>query len=197
MPLSDDKSFSLLKQSEFHLWFQKAEKAVKEVEYIHLELTVPAVNELRYAGYHVSNYLENTERTDELNRAVGHCKRAIYDAYEASILYNIKGFRAFKRDYASVVVSEVLADYNDLHYKVTTILKFVQSVDKEAKDQHYAVCSQYHDELKDIIEKLDSARDELNKKIRIERNKSFYVIIGTVIAFLSAIIALVAYLGCR
>lgn len=55
----------------------------------------------------------------------------------------------------------------------------------------------YHHELKDIIEKLDSARDELNKKIRIERNKSFYVIIGTVVAVLSVIIALVAYLGCR
>ena len=195
MPLSDDKSFSLLKRSEFHLWFQKAEKAVKEVEYIHLELTVPAVNELRYAGYHVSNYLENTERTDELSRAVGHCKRAIYDAYEASILYNIKGYRAVKSDYATVVISEVLSDYNDLHYKVTTILKFVQSVDKETKDQHYAVCKQYHHELKDIIEKLDSARDELNKKIRIERNKSFYVIIGAVIALLSAIIALFAFLG--
>ena len=197
MPLSDDKSFSLLKQSEFHLWFQKAEKAVKEVEYIHLELTVPAVNELRYAGYHVSNYLENTERIDELTRAVGHCKRAIYDAYEASILYNIKGFRAFKGDYATLVISEVLADYNDLHFKVATILKFVQSVDKETKDQHYAVCKQYHQELNEIIEKLDSAREELNKKIRIERNKSFYVIIGTVVAVLSTIIALVAYLGCR
>ena len=140
MPLSDDKSFSLLIQSEFHLWFKKAEKAVKEVEYIHTELTMPAVNELRYAGYHVSNYLENTELTDELNRAVGHCKRAIYDAYEASILYNIKEFRAFKEDYGKVVISEVLADYSELHFRVTSILEFFQSIDKETKDEHYAAC---------------------------------------------------------
>ncbi len=197
MPFSDEKSFSLLKQSEFHLWFKKAEKAVKEVEYIHAELTMPAVNELRYAGYHVSNYLENTERVDELNRAVGHCKRAIYDAYEASILYNIKEFRAFKEDYGTVVISEVLADYSHLHYRVTNILEFLRSIDKETKDQHYAACNQYHKEIKDIIIKLDSAREELNKKIRIERKKSFLAVAGMAVAILSAAIALLAYFGCH
>ena len=193
MPLSDDKSFSLLIQSEFHLWFKKAEKAVKEVEYIHTELTMPAVNELRYAGYHVSNYLENTELTDELNRAVGHCKRAIYDAYEASILYNIKEFRAFKEDYGKIVISEVLADYSELHFRVTSILEFFQSIDKETKDEHYAACKQYHLELRDIIKKLDSVREELNKKIRIDRRKSFIAISGVVVALLAAVFALAAY----
>ena len=197
MPLSDEKSFSLLKQSEFHLWFKKAEKAVKEVEYIHLELTVPAVNELRYAGYHVSNYLENTEITDELTRAVGHCKRAIYDAYEASILYHIKEFRDFNSDYATVVISEVLADYNNLHYKVASILTFLQSIDKDTKDEHYADCKRYHLELRDIITKLNSAREELNKKIRIERKRSFLAITGTALAVLSVVIALVSYFGCH
>jgi hypothetical protein len=197
MPPSDDKSFSLLKQSEFHLWFKKAEKAVKEVEYIHAELTMPAVNELRYAGYHVSNYLENTELLDELNRAVGHCKRAIYDAYEASILYNIKEFRAFKEDYGTVVISDVLTDYTNLHYRVTTILEFLRSIDKETKDQHYEACKQHHQELKDIVIKLDSSREELNKKIRIERKKSFVAIASIALAVLSAVIALVSYFGCH
>ncbi|MGB7510565.1 MAG: hypothetical protein WBP54_04660 [Pelodictyon phaeoclathratiforme] len=197
MPLSDEKSFSLLKQSEFHLWFKKAEKAVKEVEYIHAELTMPAVNELRYAGYHISNYLEDTELLDELNRAVGHCKRATYDAYEASILYNIKEFRAFKEDYGTVVISEVLADYSHLHYRVTSILEFLRSIDKETKDQHYAACKQHHQELKDIIIRLDSAREELNKKIKIERKKSFVAIAGIAVAVLSSVIALLTYLGCN
>lgn len=193
MPSSYEKAFSHLIDSEFHLWFKKAEKAVKEVEYIHAELSIPAVNELRYAGYHISNYLENTELTDELKRAVGHCKRAIYDAYEASILYNIKEFRSFKEDYDKVVISEVLADYSVLQFRVTSILEFFQSIDKETKDEHYAACKQYHQELKDIIKKLDSAREELNKKIRIERKKSFVAISGVIVTLLAAIVAVATY----
>lgn len=195
MPLSDDQSFSLLIGSEFHLWFKKAEKAVKEVEYIHAELTIPAVNELRYAGYHISNFLENTGLTDELKRAVGHCKRAIYDAYEASILFHIKEFRAFREDYRSVVISDVLADYSELHYRVSGILEFFQSIDKETKDEHYAACREHHLELKEIMKKLDSAREELNKKILNERKKSFIAISGTAAAFLAAIIAFVAFMA--
>ena len=76
-------------------------------------------------------------------------------------------------------------------------MEFLRSIDKETKEQHYEACKQHHQELKDIIIKLDSAREELNKKIRIERNKSFIAIAGIAVAVLSAVIALLAYLGCH
>ncbi len=195
-PPDENSPISLLNKAGFSSWFKKAEQAVKEVEYIHVELTMPAVNELRYAGYHISNFLENPAVTDELDRAIGHCKRAIYDAYEASILYHIKEFRAFNSDYSTVVVSEVIADYNEIHYKVTSILDFIRGIDKETKDEHYSACKQHHNELKEIIKRLGSAREELNKKIRFERKKSFISIITTVVAIFSLIVAIAAYFGC-
>ena len=195
-PHDEHSPFSLLKEAGFSSWFKKAEQAVKEVEYIHVELTMPAVNELRYAGYHIANFLDNPAAADELDRAIGHCKRAIYDAYEASILYQIKEFRVFNDDYRNIVVSEVLADYNDIHHKVTGILDFIRDTDKETKDEHYSACKQHHNELKEIIKRLNSAREELNKKIRSERKKSFISIITVVVAVFALIVAIASYLGC-
>lgn len=195
-PPDENSPIVLLKNAGFSSWFKKAEQAVKEVEYIHVELTLPAVNELRYAGYHISNFLDNPALTDELNRAIGHCKRSIYDAYEASILYHIKEFRAFNDDYRTVVVSEVLADYNEIYYKITSILEFIRGIDKETKDEHYNACKQYHNDLKEVIMRLNAAREELNKKIKVERKKSFISIITTVVAILSLIIAIAAFFGC-
>lgn len=65
--------------------FLEAEKSIKDCENITNELPQGAVNELRYAGKHLTKFLLEEDK-EELNKFYRHCKRAQYDAQELSIL---------------------------------------------------------------------------------------------------------------
>jgi hypothetical protein len=43
------------------------------------------VNQLRYAGNHLLEYLISSEES-QLSEAEGHCSRALFDAYEVEAL---------------------------------------------------------------------------------------------------------------
>ncbi len=71
--------------------FKKAEKLIKTAEHASAELPFPAVNELRYAGYH---YIESDkklcegnekEAIEEMRKALNHARRAVYDVLEFRI----------------------------------------------------------------------------------------------------------------
>ncbi len=177
---------NLLDSSFSHL-FQQAEAAVKEVELSQQELIIPAINELRYAGYHITKLINRPELSDELTKAENHCKRAIYDAYEANILFLIAEVKTFKDDYRNTIINNIVPDYTEYQTQVKEIISFVQVTDKETKEEHYTKCLKYNQQLKKIVTKLDGAREELNKQIKLERRKSQLLIVGIVLAVLGII----------
>lgn len=75
-----------------------------------LELEIPSINELRYAGRHlldaIASMFSDIDKAfciininSELNESLDHCKRALFDAYEMGLLYNIKEIQYFKDDF--------------------------------------------------------------------------------------------------
>lgn len=54
-----------------------ADKVMKDVQAFVEEAGIPAINELRYAGYHLLNAISpldaDSSTSDELMRAVNHC----------------------------------------------------------------------------------------------------------------------------
>ncbi len=188
-----DKHFSVLKNSGVYLLFQQAEDAIEETEVTRNELIIPAVNELRYAGYHITNFINDPSKTNEIKLAEGHCKRAIYDAYEASILYLISQFNKFKDDYRTVVISSVVPNIAEYNIKLDDVVKFVTTIDKETKVEHYQRCSNFYTQLSTIIKELDSSRDDLNILFAKERNSSIML----VLAFLGVLLAAIALVTSR
>jgi len=178
-----------LKQSDLTGLFQQAEDAIKDAEVNHTELIVPAVNELRYAGYHITNFLNDPSRTEEIRLAESHCKRATYDAYEASILFFVSEFKKFKDDYRNVTVGQIVPKFNEYNAFVNETIFFIKKIDKETKVEHYKKCQASNEKLSKIIIELDNAREELNKLIVKERRSSM-IAICAVLTLLVGILAL-------
>jgi len=85
--------------------FTLAERNIKRSEILSTELSVPAINQLRYAGHHLSKYISESDedkRNEELSRAAQHCQKAIRDSYEISVLYLLEQISSFRSEYSSL-----------------------------------------------------------------------------------------------
>ena len=182
IPLQD------LLESSFSSLFHQAESAIKDIEISDRELIIAAVNELRYAGYHIANLISQPDQAEELTKAENHCKRAIYDAYEAHIIFLVFEFKTFKTDYSNTIISNIIPKYSEYRKQANTIISFIKNTDKETKAEHYEKCRIYSSQLKDIVDELDAARDELNKQIRKERRTTQLLVLSIVVAIASIFI---------
>jgi len=81
------------------------------------ELDVIPINQLRYAGFHLlaaHNPSKNELDTEELKKAINHCRRAHCDAMHSVADYLIKACLDFTKMYqGKVEVFEIIPDYND------------------------------------------------------------------------------------
>jgi hypothetical protein len=165
------------------LW-DKAEKHLKRAEQQLAELVLPAANQLRYAGYHVARSFEALESRDEseyeknIDKATNHCKRAMYDASEALFEHFHARISRFRDDYAQTYVTPILPDYLEILGRARRGRSIVLSTDSHNRDGFHEEAIRCCDDLQDDCERLDIAREELNKVIRAERRKSANFLIG-------------------
>jgi len=192
------------KSSIDELWalYKKAEDAIKTIERLQNEgIVIPSLNELRYAGYHLlratSSHPPANETEDgfdeQISRARKHCKRAIYDALEVGIIDRLEAIALFQHDYRMVNISEVLSDYVDLKNRAKQAKDFIENTQKDNRDEFYDRCLEYFHELVEIADKLEAAREELNKKITRRRHQFIGWSITVVIGILGLIVSLLIY----
>jgi len=191
--LVDTELVASLRGSGFPRLFAEAEAAIKEVELEQAELIIPAVNELRYAGYHISKYINYPEAKDEIDRAIGHCKRARYDAYEAGIIYYHREFLKFQNDYKTVVITASLPDYLKYCREMNRAIDFIKGTDKETKDVHYQQCSEIFKTMVNISKDIVIAREELNKVLKKERAESFMAIFMAAVTALALVFSVYSF----
>ena len=98
--------------------FDSAEKALKRFERIGTKTLLSSINQLRYAARH---YLESEQAESEadvkegLKQAVCHCKRAEYDAVDASVAMVCKSIVGFDRTYAISSILKIVPDYAEAY----------------------------------------------------------------------------------
>ena len=188
--------------------FEKAETAIKRVEHETSNLTIPAVNQLRYAGHHLIRSLNDKSKNDELRKAANHCKRALFDAYEAGILYDLILFKKFKEDYNKSVVSNVISDWVEVQQRVDELKEFnikyrkadlddtsIHDPDEDDFDdnprvQNFEECENYFLEMQGITTRLDYARDDLNNSIKKEQMHLRIAVVAIIITILLAFLGL-------
>lgn len=71
---------------ELRRLYETADGFAREVGEFRSEVPIPAHNELRYAGHHLLQSLDNDGTVadeDQLRKARNHCERAMYEAAEA------------------------------------------------------------------------------------------------------------------
>jgi hypothetical protein len=93
--------------------FDKAEKSILKVKDYLNDYPTPATNQLRYAGFHISNALSSL-RIDstgvlidahQVFSARKHCLRAKYDAFDTAVIAVREVFDEIKGKYAQAMLS--------------------------------------------------------------------------------------------
>jgi hypothetical protein len=137
--------------------FDQAESKVKELERLCGELSIPSINQLRYVGYHLTKALCHDDNpsifTEEIKKSKSHAKRAIYDTYEAGILYLLEKIEDFQfQASTSSQTNHVLPNYSELCAKAQASSDFLQKVRLEHKqrEKYYLQCEPHIDILKNI-----------------------------------------------
>ncbi|MBX8531686.1 hypothetical protein K5D32_18590 [Pseudomonas cichorii] len=154
--------------------FQLAEEKIKLVENLNQELSIPAINELRYAGYHMTQFLASTgeEADKQLGKAENHCKRAIYDAVEAGVTSQLEMIKVFQSDFRNVIISETITRYPQIRKQIKAARDLILTPRDPATDrsEYYEQCSIHLEIMREAHDELESYREELIQRIE-QQNK--------------------------
>ena len=102
---------------QFRRAYSTADQFVRQVALFRVNAVIPANNQLRYAGYHLILALDDNGHVADqgsLEKAIGHCERAMYDAAEGGILFALDLFNKFEDDYKDTVVTAVVFNYLEI-----------------------------------------------------------------------------------
>jgi superfamily II DNA or RNA helicase len=167
--------------------YKIADEFCREVQAFSEEAGIPAMNELRYAGYHLLQALtdDSESSAEQMTKAINHCKRAAYEASEAGIITCLERINVFKQDYKAIIISETVQDWQKISLFCESSNVSIYSSRLKGKDQstEYSVYIEKFRKLKEYCMRLDYAREELNKKIDKARTdqRQFLITIGLTI----------------
>lgn len=179
------------KITELHTLFSRTENRIKSMEYDGEGLDIPAINELRYVGFHLLKYLISSSES-ELDKAVNHAKRAFYDACESSVVLHLSKIKEFEEKYQSVIsISDVIKDYPDRRAKAEQARRFLQDSDRQDKISFYAEAEQHLEILENLSLVLFASKGDLDAKIRDQRKQVRRWAIGIAVGCASALLGLV------
>jgi len=183
--------------------FKEAEDNLKEYEYVDDTILLPAVNQLRYAGYHLAKAykieLSESPGIEELDlnitQARNHCKRSIFDSSEGVLLHHLDEVRQFQLDYSKIAVPDIVPDYIDLCTQITKardLIREASQVPGDTRHEFYKKCREHVTSLKSITDTLSEARPELNKKVDDRNTSTLRWTFGITLAALGAFAAIFA-----
>lgn len=186
-------------QDQYCKYIRIAEKAIKKAEsrvcYENPDgtevsgLCIPAINELRCAAYHISLAFSNVTDEEKLSgyrNAIGHCKRAAYEALDSLLQFYIKELHAFQKDYETVLIGDTLPAYLEDCVFIDSVIDEQSNREDITLDDISTQEAQLA-KLEGIWKKWKAARQELNKQL----TRSWYPYISWGISILSIIAAII------
>ncbi len=178
--------------------FRLAEEKIKLVENLNHVLSIPAINELRYAGFHMTQFLAGGENAaGELSKAENHCKRAIYDAVEAGITHQLEVIAQFQYDFRLLIISETVPGYLTIQEQANEARDLIlEARDPEERAAYYEKCSEHLENLRKAQKKLDLHREDLLKALKRMNSQTVnkWVGVGSFIAcVIAAVYGVMAY----
>ena len=104
---------------EFKEAYEQADSYAREVWHFRQSVVIPAHNQLRYAGHHFSKAIGpdgSLKDVKELERAIAHCERAMYEAAEAGIMSAVEYTSIFGKAFTKSpdLAKRILPDFPDI-----------------------------------------------------------------------------------
>lgn len=167
---------------ELRTLYDKADQFVREVAEFEDEVAIPAINELRYAGYHLLQAIGDDgtiSKDEQFRRAISHCERAMYEAAEAGINSVLVWIDQFREDYKNIVVKDVVDDYARIlaHTRKAQDLIARGRSDQMSSSDRVSRYMETFRQLREYSELLEASRDDLNAKLSEQvRDKRRFII---------------------
>lgn len=134
--------------------FKDAESKIKSAELLDQTISIPSINELRYAGHHILRATQLKEEAgilEELDKANRHTKRSFYDAVEASILYKLQEIENFDKEYKLIPETiTVINNYNSKLSQVSNIVQEIEDINIDSRDEKYKIIEDHYKTIKEI-----------------------------------------------
>lgn len=168
---------------ELHAAFQNAETWAKRVENIIDDVPIAAINQMRYAGYHISKVLSKSNffptdgtndcfvNIDDLRSAYKHLLRAYFDSLDQltqQLEAQLKDYESKFQD-LNIVVTDHFSDFFDWLDSVTTIAQFDISTNTESVNQFSISKNDRETHYQKIVDKIDEL-EQIQKKFRAIAN---------------------------
>lgn len=174
----------------------EAEKAIKSTEIKTLQgLSIPAVNQLRYAGQHITRISSLSDKKailQEIESAKSHSKRAIYEAYDAAFLHYFKEFRMFNEEFKAIPIIPSYPGYIEDKANLRRLMDDIATENRENGEKYVEQKERQLAVVKDIANKCNDAREELNKQKFAERTNAKRFLITLIMGGGSLLIAIAA-----
>jgi len=168
---------------EIHQAYNSAEQSIKliEREFGDSGIAVPAINELRYAGQHLCRALVESDdvvKEKHYRDALGHCRRASYDAHELRLVNYFSKCVRFQSIYSRVVISSVLPSYLEDRAILNTINQTTLARDHENREQFFRDIEKDSETIRNLLERWENARPQLNLIVENDRRDNRRYIVG-------------------
>ena len=182
-----------------------AESRLKENELLHGEIRIVVINELRYAGSHIIKSLscnDDIEKENQLESAIKHCKRAIYDSYEISILNLLESIKSIISENRSKLLKydrDELQEIEDLMCSAREKYNFSKLKHTDSKD-NFDIWFQEYDsaisELENVSKKLQviipftNSKQTLKELTYRKRINNYVAVVAGLVSLSAALISI-------
>lgn len=179
--------------------YERADCFCAEVQSFRGQAGIPAINELRNAGKHLLDAVDdsgNVVSQTDLDSALGHSRRAAYEAYEAGILTALEIIAKFKKDYSLISVSQIMPRYSEIMQQALAAQKAVEAGRRRdfRRDADHSDRMDAFRSLREACEYLDANREEANKLVSKERTSGRTSVILLVLAVLGLVFGAPSFL---
>lgn len=183
--------------AEYRRLYAEADGLLQEVQSFRNEAGIPAINELRNAGHHLIQAIDDEGRvgsTDALVSGVGHTRRAIYEATEAGIVFAVGIVRKFQLDFADIEVGDLLENYAGRCRECNDALRLIEAgrrSDFDRTQDHLDRVGAFRT-IRPFAEDAIVARDEANKRLGKERRDTRRHNVTVVLGILAIVVTIIA-----
>ena len=163
------------KFEELYSLFRKAEAAMKVVEEWEGDLIVPSINQLRYAGGHLLNFLsqdESVQNEEDLKKVKRHIQRAIFDSYDAGLSGILQYLNEFHKIFGALPeLRKQIPEYDSFMDQADDAHDLIdKAVEKyDSRQEFYEECKPHWEKLRNIYRRLKRVTPTLDE-IRRQRD---------------------------
>lgn len=161
-------------------------------------LSVIAINQLRYVGEHIlrASTAESDEAKEvELNKAEGHCWRAISDGVELGSIITLEKLKEFQKEYKGLPITEYIPEYKDIIELASNLQSLLVKSKKIDSREYYLQVNKYLPELIEKLSVIERTRDILHQELKSKQYATRSWLLGLILSIAISLLSGYLYEG--